>query len=164
MTEIFWTCGVKTDVSGRMGSLESAVGNYSIILPLPDSLLKQICKSANIEATFSTNPDGTTELTLVNDGSSVVWQRVKLSVIESIVTRAVFKKSPDQIENAAKTANLEAVIQWTIYDYSGEVPGKPLSLFIYSRKDLRYLPLSSFNRISETQYIEMMQSFRNMLK
>jgi hypothetical protein len=132
--------------------------------PLPLKLLQQICICARIEATFSTNPDGTPRITLVNTGSPAVWQRVKLRVILSIIERAVFRKSPEQIEEAAKKANLEKVISWKIYDFTGEGPGQPLCLFIYSRKDLRYLPLTSFDRIDTDGYHRMMGKFQDSLK
>ena len=100
----------------------------------------------------------------MNDVSSAVWQRVKLSVISSIIERAVFRKSPEQIEEAAKKAHLEKVISWTVYDFSGEGPGQPLCLFIYSRKDLRHLPLTSVDRFDTDDYHNMMGKFQDLLK
>jgi hypothetical protein len=159
-----WPCGIITDVSGSLSRLEPSRDNHSINSPLPQKLLEQICNCANIKATFSTNPDGTTRITLVNDRSPAVWQCVKLSVIRNIIERAVFRKSQEQIEDAAKKAELVKVIIWKIYDFSGEGPGQPLCLFMYSRKDLRYLPLTSFDRIDTDGYNEMMRKFRDLLK
>ena len=159
-----WTCDLRTDVSGDLSRLEASQGNHSINSPLPPKLLQQICSCARIGATFSTNPDGITIITLMNDVSSAVWQRVKLSVISSIIERAVFRKSPEQIEEAAKNAKLKKVISWKVYDFSGEGPGQPLCLFIYSRKDLRHLPLTSVDRFDTDDYHNMMGKFQDLLK
>jgi hypothetical protein len=159
-----WPCDITTEVSGNLSRLEASQGNHSKKSPLPLNLLQKICSCARIDATFSTNHDRITEITLVNNGSSDVLQRVKLSVISSIIERAVFRKSPEQIEEAAKKANLEKVISWKIYDFTGEGPGQPLCLFIYSRKDLRYLPLTSFDRIDTDGYHRMMGKFQDSLK
>lgn len=159
-----WPCDLTTETSGNLSRLEPSQWNHSMNLPLPLELLKQICICARIDATFSTNSDGTIKITLVNNSSPAVWQRVKLSVIESIIERAVLRKSPEQIKEAAEKALLQKVISWKIYDFSGEVPGEPLCLFMYSRKDLRHLPLIDPDRIDSDGYYTMMQSFRNMLK
>ena len=159
-----WPCDLNTKVSGDLSRLDSSHGNHSRDFPFPPNLLKQICSCAGIDATFSTNPDGTNKITLVNNGSPAVLQCVKLSVIDGIIKRAVIRKSPEQIKAAAEKAQLQKVISWKIYDFSGEGPGEPLCLFMYSRKDLRDLPLTSFDRIDTDEYLGMMQSFRNMLK
>ena len=159
-----WTCDLRTNVSGDLSRLEHSQEDHSMDSKLPPKLLQQICSCAEIKANFSTNPDGTTRITLVNNGSSAVWQRVKLSVISSIIERAVFRKSQEKITEAAKKAQLEKVITWRIYDFSGEVPGQPLCLFIYSRKDLRHLPLTSFERIDTDEYHNMMRKFQDSLK
>jgi len=159
-----WPCDLETVFSGDLSRLEASQGDHLINLPFLIDLLKQVCNSAGIKAIFSTNPDGTTRITLVNNGSPAVWQRVKLSVISSIIERAVFRKSPEQIEEAAKKSQLTKVIHWTVYDFSGEGPGQPLCLFMYSRKDLRHLPLTSFDRIDTDEYHKMMGKFRDSLK
>ena len=159
-----WPCDLDTKVSGDLSRLDASQENHSMNSILPLKLLQQICSCARIETTFSTNPGGTTRITLVNNGSPAVWQRVKLSVISSIIKRAVFRKSPEQIEEAAKKTKLAKVISWTVYNFSGEGPGEPLCLFIYSRKDLRYLPLTSLDRIDTDEYHNMMGKFQDLLK
>jgi hypothetical protein len=162
--ERVWTCDIITKVSGNLSRLEASRENHSMNSPLPRNLLEQICNCAKIEATFSTNPDGTTRITLVNNGSAAAWQRVKLSVIQDIIERAVFRKSREQIEDAAKKVQLEKVISWKIYDFPGAGSAEQFCLFMYSRKDLSYLPLTSLDRIDTDDYHKMMQKFWNMLK
>ena len=159
-----WSCDITTEVSGDLSKHEASQGNHSMNSPLPTDLLARVCDCARINATFSTNPDGTNKITLVNNGSSAVWQRVKLSVISSIIERAVFRKSPEQIEEAAKNAKLKKVISWKVYDFSGEGPGEQLCLFMYSRKDLRHLPLIDPERIDTNEYLNMMRKFQDSLK
>jgi hypothetical protein len=161
---VYWPCGITTDVSGDISRLEPSRQRHEMDSPLPISLLNQVCDCARINATFSENSDGSNKLTLVNDGSSDIWQRLKLNVIESIIERAVFRKSRTEIEEATTKKNLQRVIKWTIYDFSGEGPGEQLCLFIYSRRNLTSLPLSSLERIGTDEYYSIMQKFRNLLK
>ena len=159
-----WTCDLTTYVSGNLSRLEPSQETHSMNSKLPLRLLQKVCNCASIDATFSTNLDRTTRITLVNNGSSAVLQSVKLSVISSIIDRAVLKKSPEQIKAAAENAGLQKVISWKIDDFSGESPGQALCLVIYTRKDLTYLPVTSLDRIETTEYHKMMRDFRDSLK
>ena len=159
-----WPCDIETEFSGDISRLEPSTRLNKMDSPLPTDLLARVCDCARINATFSKNSDGSNTLTLVNDGSSDILQSVKLDVIKSILEKNVFKKSRTEIEEATTKKNLQRVIKWTIYDFSGEGPGEQLCLFIYSRKNLTSLPLSSLERIGTDQYYRIMQKFRNLLK
>ena len=140
---VYWPCGFQTEFSGSLSEIPPSTKIHQINSPLPISLLKQLCTCAHIDATFSENPDGSNTLTLVNNRSPAILQSIKVDVIESILKKNVFKKSEKEVKEAATNKKLERVITWKIYDFSGEGPGEPLCLFMYSRKDLRYLPLTS---------------------
>ena len=161
---VYWPCGFQTEFSGSLSEIPPSTKIHQINSPLPISLLKQLCTCAHIDATFSENPDGSNTLTLVNNRSPAILQSIKVDVIESILKKNVFKKSQKEVKEAATKKKLERVITWKIYDFSGEGPGEQLCLFIYSRKDLTYLPLPSLERIETEQYHRIMEKFRNLLK
>jgi len=161
---VYWPCDIETEVSGDTSRFEPSTRIHKMNSPLPTDLLAQVCDCARINATVSKNSDGSNTLTLVNDESSDILQSVKLDVIKSIIEKNVFKKSRKEIEEATKEKKVERVIKWTIYDFSGEGPGEQLCLFIYSRKNLTSLPLSSLERIGTDQYYGIMQKFRILLK
>ena len=161
---VYWPCGFQTEFSGSLSEIPPSTKIHQINSPLPISLLKQLCTCAHIDATFSENPDGSNTLTLVNNRSPAILQSIKVDVIESILKKNVFKKSEKEVKEAATNKKLERVITWKIYDFSGECPGEQLCLFIYSRKDLTYLPLPSLERIETEQYHRIMEKFRNLLK
>ena len=163
-TTFYWTCGLETGISGSLSEIPPSTRIHQIKSTLPIGLLARACTCAGINATFSENPDGSNTLTLVNDGSPAILQSIKLDVIKSILEKNVFTKSRKEIEEATKEKKVERVIKWTIYDFSGEGPGEQLCLFIYSRKNLTSLPLTSLERIDTEQYYRIMQKFRNLLK
>jgi hypothetical protein len=161
-----WTCDLTTIVRGSLSSLAPSTGSYANDYFLPCSLLNQVCKSAGIDATISTNLDGSNRITLDNNGSSDVWQTIKLSVIRQILERYVFRKSPEQIEDKLnrKEGKLKKVINYNIFDFSSEGPEKQLCLFIFSKKTPCYLSLMDPTRMNVEDFNKMMRKFRDSLK
>jgi hypothetical protein len=162
--EYEWPCYLKTTIKGPISRFEPSRVQHSSTYSFPKNVLEQVCRSARIAATFEENQEGHTKVTLVNGGMPEFMLQLRLGIISEILRRAVFRKGRDLIDRAARKFKLEKAITWTIYDYSGEGPGKELCLFIYYKKDLRHLSLLSLDRVDDDYYYTNIEKFKNELK
>jgi len=159
-----WPCYLETTIHGDTSRFEPSSVTHSRTYLFPPPVLEQVCRSAQINATFEKNQEGNTKVTLVNGRLPEFKLQLRLRIISDILRRAVFRKSPEQIESAAIKFKLEKAITWTIHDYSGEGPGKELCLFMYYKKDLRHLSHLSLDKVDDDYYYTNIEKFEKELK